>query len=334
MRCAEAVVDTQRWSDILDVYLTFDVEIWCNGWSELDSRFPDSFERYVFGRSAQGEYALPKTLDVLRNNGLLGVFFVEPLFAARFGIKYLATIVSMLQEEGHEVQMHLHPEWTDEIRPLVFPGACRKRQHLSYYSLDEQKALIRLGRNLLDEAGCRGVSAFRAGSFAANRDTYRALSHCGIRLDSSLNAAHPDSGLDLRGEFDFLERMEIEQVNVLPMTVFRDGIGRLRPAQIGACSFSELRSALETAHENGAEDFVILSHNFEMLKPGKNEPDRVVTRRFEQLCSFLAANSDYYKASRFSEFSNIGKTTHAAKMATSSFLATLRRFGEQAFRKF
>ncbi len=63
----------------MKVYLTFDVEIWCNGWDDLDGRFPSSFERYVYGRSRHGDYALPKTLEILAGTGLTGVFFVEPL---------------------------------------------------------------------------------------------------------------------------------------------------------------------------------------------------------------------------------------------------------------
>ena len=69
----------------MNVYITFDVEVWCNSWRDLDARFPASFERYYFGRSDAGDYALPKTLEILNRHGLLGVFFVEPLFSARFG---------------------------------------------------------------------------------------------------------------------------------------------------------------------------------------------------------------------------------------------------------
>ena len=129
----------------MNVYLTFDVEIWCDGWDNLDGRFASSFQRYVYGRSSKGDYALPKTLEILDRYGLKGVFFVEPLFAARFGVEHLATIVQLIRAGRHDIQLHLHPEWTDEIRPLPFPGASKKRQHMSYYSCEEQTALITLG---------------------------------------------------------------------------------------------------------------------------------------------------------------------------------------------
>ena len=107
----------------MNVLLTFDVEIWCQGWHDLDARFPASFDRYVYGRSSRGDYAIPRTLSILDGHGLKGIFFVEPLFAARFGLKYLKIIVDMIRSAGQEVQLHLHPEWTDEIKPAPIPAA-------------------------------------------------------------------------------------------------------------------------------------------------------------------------------------------------------------------
>ena len=40
---------------MLDVFITVDVEIWCNGWKDIDSRFPDAYRRYIHGPTASGE---------------------------------------------------------------------------------------------------------------------------------------------------------------------------------------------------------------------------------------------------------------------------------------
>lgn len=317
----------------MNIYLTFDVEIWCDGWQDLDGRFPSRFERYVYGRSRKGEYALPKTLEILDRHGLKGVFFVEPLFAARFGVEHLATIVDLIRAGNHDVQLHLHPEWTDEIRPLPIPGATRKRQHLSYYTVDEQTALIALGRDLLAQAGCSTITAFRAGSFASNGDTYRALRQLGIGIDSSLHGAHPDSANDLRQQFDIFHPLEFEGVRILPMTIFRDGLGRLRPAQVGACSFAELRDAIEAAAANQTEHFVVLSHNFEMLRQGRCEPDPVVVSRFEQLCAYLAEAKGRIAVSTLAHPPAAFRQPPHPPLARAGLPATLRRHGEQAFRR-
>ena len=54
----------------MNIHLTFDVEVWCKGWDALDSSFGGSFERYVYGSSRHGQYALPKTLEILNRNRL------------------------------------------------------------------------------------------------------------------------------------------------------------------------------------------------------------------------------------------------------------------------
>ena len=76
--------------------------------------------------------------------------------------------IDLIRAGGHDVQLHLHPEWSDELTPLPFPGASRKRQHLAFYTLEEQTILIRMGLDLLAQVGCAPITAFRAGSFAAN----------------------------------------------------------------------------------------------------------------------------------------------------------------------
>ncbi|WP_298618982.1 hypothetical protein [uncultured Zoogloea sp.] len=319
--------------DPVKVYLTFDIEVWCGGWKDLDAKFPASFERYVYGRSSAGDYALPKTLEILDRNGLKGVFFVEPLFAARFGVEHLATIVDLIRAGGHDVQLHLHPEWSDELRPLPFPGANRKRQHLAYYTLEEQTILIRKGLDLMAQVDCHPI-AFRAGSFAASADTFRALEACGLGLDFSLNEVSADSAPDLRGQADFLQPSRIGAVKSVPMTIFRDGTGRLRPAQLGSCSVAELEGALESTRALGIGHFVLLSHNFEMLKQGRSSPDGIVVRRFEKLCKLLAARRDEFTVSTTAMLPTFKANSQKVSLPSVGLPATLWRFGEQAARRF
>lgn len=302
----------------MNVHLTFDIEVWCGGWSQLDQRFPDSFERYVYGRSPAGDYAMPKTLETMRHYGLRGVFFVEPLFSARFGASYLRQITDLIQAAGQEVQLHLHPEWTDEIHPPLIADVRRKRQHLTYYTLQEQTTLIAAGKALLERAKGGSITAFRAGSFAANRDTFRALAANDIFLDSSLNEAHDHAQGSLPGWPRWATHEQIEGVHSFPVTVFSDGFGRPRPAQVGACSFMELRDALLQAEKTGCEHFVIVSHNFEMLKPGCSQPDYIVVRRFEKLCRFLSEHADRFPVAPYRAACESGQPPrpHASTAAT------------------
>lgn len=315
------------------VYLSFDIEVWCEGWQALDQQFPAAFQRYVYGRSAAGAYALPKTLEILARHGLRGVFFVEPLFAARFGLPYLAEIVALIREAGQDLQLHLHPEWTDEIQPPPLPHIPGKRQHLCYYSREEQEALLALGSQLLQQAGAPRPSAFRAGSYAANADTFSALQANGILLDSSLNAAYAVSGEGLTQRFDQNRCLQIGAVQSTPVTVLRDGLGKLRPAQVNALSLGEMRQALLRAQALGQTDFVIVSHNFEMLQPGSSEPDWSVVRRFEGLCEFLASEQKRFEVTSFQPQSVAAADTPFTGLPSLPITATLGRYFEQLRRR-
>lgn len=278
----------------MNVFLTFDIELWCNGWSDLDRAFPSSFERYVYGHSTHGAYALPQTLSILNRHGLKGIFFVEPLFATRFGAQHLETIVNLIRKAGHEIQLHLHPEWTNEAVVPIIENCSAKRQHLSYYTLEEQIKLIATGKRMLEAAGSGPITAFRAGSYAANRDTFEALYRNEIFLDFSLNRCFAVSAPELRAHSSFDTAFSVQGVTTYPVTVIRDGFGKDRPAQVGACGLAELRSALGSAEASGTSDFVIVSHNFEMLKMGSSQPDWIVVKRFSGLCAHLAGNPSRY----------------------------------------
>lgn len=314
----------------MKVYVTFDIEVWCDGWSDLDARFPKAFERYYFGRSAEGEYALPKTLEILHRHCLVGVFFVEPLFSARFGSAYLDQVTALISGAGQDIQLHLHPEWTDEIRPALLADVSHKRQHLVHYSEDEQTQLIAVGRRLLEASKGGAVDAFRAGSFAANRTTYKALARNGFKLDSSLNSGHDYTGGSIDSLHDWASERTIEGVRVFPVSVFRDGFGRMRPAQVNACSAAEMRRALLDAHARGNEHFVLVSHNFDMLKPRVSEPDWFVVRRFQDLCRFLADHRDLFDVGPFHAAAPSARRGSRPQVPA---WATARRWMEQLARR-
>lgn len=314
------------------VVLSFDIEVWCDGWANLGANFPGAFKRYVYGRSAAGDYALPMTLEILRRHGLHGVFFVEPLFAARFGIEPLREIVGLIRAAGQEVQLHLHPEWTDEIKPRPFPGASVKRQHLCYYSLAEQTELIAMGKDLLIRAGGGEASAFRAGSYAANADTFAALLANGIRLDSSLNPCFAISGQDLPVQRRSNQSIVHRGVQAVPVSVYQDGLGKLRPAQLSAAGLAELQEVLSKAQAAGQTQFVMVSHNFELLMPGSCKPDWTMVRRFDGLCEFLARHPREFQVGCLA--APAVAPHREPPLPKASLPATLRRYAEQMRRRF
>lgn len=317
---------------MLDVFLTVDVEVWCDGWVDIDRKFPHAFRAYVYGETAAGGFGLPYQVATLRSRGLTGVFFVEPLFSTRFGAAPLREIVSLIQAGQQEVQLHLHTEWVDESCEPLLPNVQGKRQHLRHFDLSEQKALIATGLRLLRDAGADGVNAFRAGSFACNRDTLTALHDNDIAFDSSYNASmiRRESGI-LPGECA-VEPFFLDGVHEYPMTVFRDGTRRLRHAQITACSFREIEGLLWAALESERKAFVLLSHNFELLNPGKTDPDWIAIRRFEKLCDFLHSNSDCFRVRGFRGLVPQATEKQPAPLKSPRW-KTLERLAEQIYRR-
>lgn len=316
----------------LDVYFTVDVEVWCDGWTDIDRKFPEAFKRYIHGPTRRGDYGLPYAVQVLRDHGIRGTFFAEPLFAARFGVQPLAEVVGLLNDGDQDVQLHLHTEWVDEAREPLLPHVDGKRQHLFHYSLDEQTALIRAGRRLLESAGARSVKAFRAGSFAFNSDTLVALREVGIGIDASYNATMfgPQSGVR-PGEL-LTDSLECNGVIEVPMSVFRDGMRRLRHVQLTACSWTEIESMLWEAVRQGQRSFVILSHNFELLDPSQTRPDDVVVRRFRRMCQFLERNSDVFNVRSFDTVRPRVGDTQPNFLRSSPWASGLRLI-EQAYRR-
>lgn len=284
---------------MLDVFFTVDVEIWCDGWRNIDEKFPDAYRKYIYGPTSNGDYGLPYQLDVLNDHGLKGVFFIEPLFSTRFGMQALTEIVGMVKEKAQEIQLHLHTEWVDESLEPLLPVVHAKRQHLRYFNKDEQSVLVGIGARLLNQAGEDSINAFRAGSFAFNRDTLSALAINGIPFDSSYNASHFGMDSGVMPDVTVVEPIECDSVYEYPMTVFQDGSRSLRHAQLTACSYQELEGLLWQALESGRTSFVILSHGSELLNQAKTRADEVVVKRFRKLCSFLDHNRDSFQVRGF-----------------------------------
>src|SRR5687768_3451671 len=317
---------------MIDVFLTVDVEVWCDGWDDIDAKLPSAFQRYIYGHTSRGDYGLPYQLHQLQEYGLTGVFFVEPLFSTRFGLEPLSEIISLVRERGHEIQLHLHTEWVDESSVPLLDNITGKKQFLRYFSLEEQTILIRTGMKLIESAGGRNVNAFRAGSFGFNRETLLALATNRITFDSSYNASMFGLDSGVSPEIPLVEPVKCEGVYEYPMTVFDGGTGSLRHVQLTACSSREMEGLLWQALESGRKAFVILSHNFELLNSAMNRPDDIVVARFRKLCAFLDRHRDCFRVRGFRGLTPLPVLTQPAPL-TSPIWRTGLRMLEQGLRR-
>lgn len=313
---------------MVNVFITVDTEIWCGGWDNIDQKFPDAFEKYILGPTPRGHWALPKKLDILQQHGLKASFFVEPLFSLRFGAEPLQQIVQLINQANQEIQLHLHTEWVDEALQPVFESAAEKKQFLYQFSVDQQQHLLELGTKLLKDAGAGEINAFRAGSYGANLDTMTALKRCGITIDTSYNPNFEKFKQCFGDSTPLYQPGVLNGVHVYPVTVFND-TQNPRHLQLTACSFDEFRFIAEQAEQEGWDSIVLVSHNFELMNTQKTQPNRVVTKRFEKICRYLADNRDRFNTVGFNDITP-KSYSGTAKPFTSSRLRTLRRLGSQA----
>lgn len=319
---------------MLNVFFTVDVEVWGKGWHDLDAQFTQAFQSYIYGTTAKGQFGLPFQMNLLSEYGLRGVFFIEPLFSLRFGQAALDEIVGLVRDKGHEAQLHLHTEWADESRVPLWQGNPKKRQHLRYFSQEDQVMLIGKGMELMRLAGATDINAFRAGNFGFNRDTLLALAQLGIKFDSSYNASMFGLDSEVMPGTPLLEPVTTDGVHEYPMTVYNDGTSRLRHTQLTACTFAELEGLLWQALEQGRQSFVILSHGAELLNREKTRPDPVVVDRLRKLCEFLGRNRDSFNVCSFQGLVPTPVAKQPAPLTSPRYKTALRLMSQAYRRRF
>ena len=265
-------------------------------------------------------------MDRLEASGLRGVFFVDPMPALVYGNDVIAAIVTSIVSRGHDVELHLHPEWLEWATSE--PVGERRGRSIGDFDAADQKTLISLARSLLIDAGAPPPLAFRAGNYGANDDTLRVLASLGMRWDTSLNPTYLGDtcniGLD-RDQIDPIERLGITEV---PVSAILDRPGHLRHAQVCALSAQEMTAALSHAAETGRPAFTVVTHSFEMMSRDRKRPNHSVIKRFKSLCSTIAAHPAMSSAT-FADLSLPAAKTPPSRLS-ASYRRTAARFAEQA----
>ncbi len=272
---------------MLPVMLTVDTE-YASGYvasGDADS-CAENFARCLSCETQSGPVGIHYQMEVLGRYGLKAVFFVDPMPALLWGEEAVSRIVEPILSRGHEVQLHLHTEWLALAGSSpIGPG--RSGRNLCDFSLDDQHVLIGWAAERLVAAGAPYPAAFRAGNYGANDDTLRALARLGIAFDTSFAPALTGGDCHIGLTREDLAPVLREQVCEVPIAAI-GARGGLRHAQLTALSLSELKAAIRHAAKQDWAAFVLVSHSFEMMNRDKGLANRVVQRRFEALCEWIA----------------------------------------------
>jgi hypothetical protein len=258
---------------------------------------------------------------------------VESLFASGLGLEPLREMVGVIQDRGHDVQLHVHSEWLPITNHTVLPG--RSGLNLNCFSEDEQRLLIGNSFDNLEAAGVANISAFRAGNMGADIGTLRALARAGIPYDSSYFAPYLKSHCHLGDLGNICQPVKRYGVVEFPVSSFTDFPGHMRPMQLCACSSSEIEHGLLQAWRNQWRCVVLLWHSFELIKRPSyttRQPalDRLVNSRFVRLCRFLAEHRDKFRTAMFADQSWSEIAESQRPQLRSPIWRTAWRVAEQA----
>ena len=269
-------------------YITIDTEY---SYRITKKRGPDSraenFARSIVCRTSVGEVGIHYQMSVLDACGLKAVFFVDPMPAVLWGTAAIEDVVGPIVENGHDVQLHVHPAWLD-FAGSAGPTKGRTGFNIKDFAYDDQCALIAYAKDILVAAGARPPVAFRAGSYAASDTTLRALAAVGMRYDTSFCPGIAASACAIslaRTQHLPVEHCGVVEVPVGCISAGRDG---LRHAQLTALSAAEMRHAIMYNAAHGTPCFTLISHSFELLSGDRTHVNRMVRGRFLALCSALA----------------------------------------------
>ena len=344
---------------MVKIFITIDVETSIGGaFAKPDKLRPVGADKRIYGQIGKREFGIPLIIDILNKHNLKATFFVEPFCSFYFGEKIIKEICHYILNRGHDVQLHLHPnyqifkcpDWQERAkRKELFPDI------IARYTLDEQINLIKQGKKILEKYGIKPI-AFRAGCFGANLNTLMALKENDFLIDSSYNLSflgktcfiHP---LHLTSHLSpltsYVSRLTylndltlINGIYELPITNYYDfkigNFKRLRTLDVCAVSFYEMKKILRYALKKGPKHITFILHSFSLIKKRDVQyktarPNFIVINRFKKLCEFLSKNKNLFKVIALSQFaqslSDYGLSTTHYELRTKHYGLSTKDYG-------
>lgn len=324
----------------VNVFITVDTEHSIGGAFKDPTLRPVGNEKRVFGKIGDRYFGIPLIIDIANKCNIPLTFFLEVLNKYYFGEGESREACRYITRRGHDVQLHLHPNYLNFTRPN--PGERYFSDRLSNYDLEKQVGLIQEGRELLIRYGAKPPIAFRAGNFAANRTTLEALKMSDFLIDSSFSMNVGSSFLK-GDQFDINDSFQVKGILEFPVTNFVESMPfrakRFKALDINGVSFQEMKYVLNQAGAIGLNNITIVLHSFSFLKTydiqyKKVKPRPHVIRRFENLCYFLKNNLDVFEVKPFCAVSreHIGQVGRQSMNSFPEVRTTLaiKRYLQQA----
>lgn len=323
------------------VFITVDTEHSIGGAFQDPTFKPVGNDLRIFGKIQGREFGIPMIMDIADEFGLPVVFFLEVLNYHYFGKDETRKVCEYILGRGHDVQLHLHPNYLNFKEPL--PGLLKYRDNMAFYSSEDQYRLISEGRSLLMEYGVSNPVAFRAGNFGADHNTLQALAENDFKFDSSYNLAYPYTMQDIKKDCVINDLTAMGSILELPVTCFEENIPcirrRIKPLDINGAGFGEIREILEYCNKKHFSCVTIILHSFSFYQARDPQYHSVriihpVIKRFRKLCHYLSRQNDQFDVVCFKScpkfYSQVPQEEEKHHIPNASICNSFIRYAEQA----
>lgn len=316
------------------ILITVDTEFSIGGHFKNKRLKPVPADRHVYCKIDGKDYGINLIMDILEKYDHKGVFFVETESRFYFGEQEIISIIRQIRSRGHEVQLHIHPNYDSFIREQKVTDDMRR------YSVKEQREIIKDALTFLSSHGIEDILAYRSGGFYSNLSTIEAIQYNKIRYSSNYNLAYRNCNyINTYPQKNDIFR--VKGVLEVPITCYQECPIRKQwnNFQISAASYEEVKEALCHYNRQRVEVVTFITHSFEFVQPhdiqfSKITPRHLLIKRFEAICRYLAKDSAKYQVLTYRELDNLIKDNkiHISKTPInfykSPFLKTIRRYFE------
>jgi hypothetical protein len=242
----------------------------------------------IVGRIGDNEYGLSLIGEILNAHDLKATFFVDVYTHKDQYVHRLINACKELQDSGHDLELHTHPNG-------IFDS---KREGMAEYALNEQIDIIRKGKEIFRQWFGREPLAHRAGDWAANSDTLKALKDNEIACDLSHFYGWKHCPLN---ELSLTKNSPVEYDGVLeiPATVFRTpACGLFEPIRLVSTDgnpYDETLNTIEKFKRRKTKVITLVFHSFSFIRWDKTRthysPSINRINKFKQLMQSIADDS-------------------------------------------
>ena len=197
----------------------------------------DHVKKLILGDYETGNFGILRMMDIADSQDVKLVFFFDYAEYDLWG-EELLDAAREIDRRGHDLQLHIHPEFVSKKRFEAFGSA--KRVKFPDMNDDVAKKLADHILDLHSRCTSKPATAFRGGGYRYSGSILRALHERGVRYASNDNAFYDQPGLpqETRGPFKWANG-----ITEIPVSTIKNflNIDRISPYYFDMASLSAAR---------------------------------------------------------------------------------------------